>query len=105
MSTKTNEELVAEIQKGINTEENKVQLYRQNRKLIIMVAKKYLADEGELEDYISEGYFAVDKACVFYVPERGASFSTILYSCLQNCYRDYLHSGRLVRIPRYVRHL
>lgn len=104
MSTKkTNEELVAEIQKGINTEENKVQLYKQNRKLIIKVAKKYFADEGELEDYISEGYFAIDKACDFYDLGRGASFSTVLYSCLQNCYRDYLHSGCLVRIPRYVR--
>lgn len=42
MSTKkTNEELVAEIQKGINTEENKVQLYRQNKRLILKFAKKY----------------------------------------------------------------
>lgn len=43
MSTsRTNEELVAEIQKGINTEENKVQLYRQNKGLILKFARMYM---------------------------------------------------------------
>lgn len=65
MSTKkTNEELVAEIQKGINTEENKVQLYRQNKRLILKFAKKYMMNNDELEDFISEGYFAIVKSSI-----------------------------------------
>lgn len=104
MSTsRTNEELVEEIQKGINTEENKVQLYRQNKGLILLYAKKYMRNEDELEDYLSEGYFAVEKACHYYEPERGAVFSSILCYYLHDCFSKYTREGRLVGIPRKVR--
>lgn len=104
MSTnKTNEELVAEIQKGINTEENKVQLYRQNKGLILKFAKMYMMDDGELDDYLSEGYFAVEKACNYYEYGKGASFSTILGYYIRYCFSEYTRNGRLVGIPRGVR--
>lgn len=104
MSTlRTNEELVAEIQKENNTEENKVQLYRQNKGLILKFAKMYMRDEGELEDYLSEGYFAVEKACNYYDPEKGTSFSTILGYCIRYYFAEYTRKGQLVGIPREVR--
>ncbi len=107
MSTlKTNEELVAEIQSGINMEENKVQLFRQNKGLIVKYAQNYMndrTDEEELQDYVSEGYFAVEKACTYYEPKKGASFSTILGYCMQYYFAKYTRNGRLVGIPRGVR--
>lgn len=104
MSTnKTNEELVAEIQKGINTEENKVQLYRQNKRLILKFAKKYMMNNDELEDFISEGYFAIVKACDYYDPVKGLMFSTVLGYFLNTFFLNYTLRGRLVHIPRGVR--
>lgn len=107
MSTlRTNEELVAEIQKWNNTEENKVQLYRQNRGLIVKYAKNYMndrTDEDELQDYLSEGYFAVERACNYYDPEKGAPFATILGYYLQVCFSRYTRESLLVGIPANLR--
>lgn len=102
MSTsRTNEELVAEIQKGINTEENKVQLFTQNRGILVLFAKMYMqdtTDEDELQDYIYEGYFAIEKSCIQYDSAKG-SFMAVLRYNLHECFKNYNRYGRLIGIP------
>ncbi len=102
MSTlKTKEELVAEIQKGIDVEENKVQLFTQSRGILVFFAKMYMRDvmdEDELQDYIYEGYFAIEKSCMQYDPAKGSFMSFLRYN-LHECFKNYNRYGRLIGIP------
>jgi RNA polymerase sigma factor (sigma-70 family) len=74
---RSNEELVEEIRKGVNVDENKVQLYRQNSGLIHKYVLKFARYDENFDDWESEAYFAVEKAIAEYDPEKG-SFSTCL---------------------------
>lgn len=98
---KTNEELITEIREGINTDENLALLYRQNRGLIAMYAKKYVKAHEDIEDWLSEGYFAIDAAVKSYDPEKGLFTGHLGYQLLKTFTR-YWGSARTGRIPKYL---
>ena len=50
-----NEQLVARIQSGDNEAENMLQLWRQNKAFVAMIARRYSAG-AEMEDLEQEGY-------------------------------------------------
>lgn len=57
----TNEELVEQVQAGIDTAHNMEQLYLQNRNFIYQVAKKY-SSKAEMDDLLQEGYLGLYEA-------------------------------------------
>lgn len=68
-----NEQLVARIQGGDNGAENMLQLWKQNKGFIAMIARRYSAG-AEMEDLEQEGYIALCEAVRHYDPDRGMSF-------------------------------
>lgn len=68
-----NEQLVARIQAGDNEAENMLQLWKQNKGFIAMIARRYSAG-AEMEDLEQEGYIALCEAVRHYDPDRGMSF-------------------------------
>lgn len=99
---KSNEELVWEIRNGVNVDENKVQLYRQNMGIIHKYMKKFYNHEGypeDFKDWESEAYFAVEKAIEKYNEERG-SFTTCLGWQLMSTFCIY--KRRIIGVPENV---
>lgn len=73
----SNEQLVADIQSGINVEQNKVLLWEQNQGIIHKLAKKYSScSSAEYDDLVQESYFALDEAVKHYDPDSEALFFT-----------------------------
>lgn len=98
---KTNEEIAAEIQKGINVKENMECLYKQNTGLIFRYAKKYIKDNEDIEDWLSEGYFAVYMAAMNFDYEKG-SFNTCLGYYLLKAFTEYRQKTHPGAVPAYV---
>ena len=63
------EELVEQIQAGINPTENMEQLYLQNRSFIYQQAKKYAA-YADMDDLMQEAYFGLHEAVKHYKPDK-----------------------------------
>lgn len=94
-----NEELVQQIQAGINPTENMEQLYLQNRSFIYQQAKKYSA-YADMDDLMQEAYFGLDEAIKHYKPDKETKFITYLFFWLQRAFRRYIDSnGHIKRIP------
>lgn len=93
-----NEQLALRIQAGIDVAENMLKLWEQNQGLIHMLAKKYkyLADEEEL---CQEGYFGLCEAVEHWDPDRGGSFSTVLFQYVRLAMYRYYENNGTVRLP------
>lgn len=70
---RTNECIVAAVQDGDNEAENMLELWRQNKGFIAMMARRYSAG-AEIEDLEQEGYIALCEAVQHYDSARGMSF-------------------------------
>ena len=77
----SNEEIVQEIQNGINVTENMELLYRQNMPLIRRFIKPYSHYEN-MEDLEQESYFGLFEATKNYDPNKEAKFKPMLDSGL-----------------------
>jgi RNA polymerase sigma factor (sigma-70 family) len=73
----SNEELIEEIRNGHNVEQNKLQLYNQNRGFIYRVAIKYCDAGEDINDYLITGYCAIE-ACLKSYDSSKAKFTTLL---------------------------
>lgn len=94
-----NEELILQIQAGINTTENMEQLYLQNRSFIYQQAKKY-STYADMDDLMQEAYFGLDDAVKHYNPDKEVKFLTYLVFRLQSAFRRYIdNNGHIKRIP------
>ncbi|MCI8638684.1 MAG: sigma-70 family RNA polymerase sigma factor [Coprococcus sp.] len=94
----TNEQLTVWIQAGEDTAENMLQLWEQNRGLIVKVAMKYRGN-GEMDDLTQEGYLGLCEAVWHYDPERGAPFSSYAYFWIEHTIQRYIENCcRPVRI-------
>lgn len=97
-----NEELVQQIQAGINVASNLEQLYLQNRSFIFQIAKKYSA-AVDLDDLMQEGYLGLYEAVKHYQPDKGNLFLTYAGSCISRFIQRYCHNcGSTKRIPEYM---
>lgn len=97
-----NEELVEQIQAGINPTENMEQLYLQNRSFIYQQAKKYAA-YADMDDLMQEAYLGLHEAVKHYKPDKKAKFLTYLPFRLQSAFRRYIdNNGHTKRIPVHL---
>ena len=92
-----NEQLVARIQSGDNEAENMLQLWKQNKGFIAMIARRYSAG-AEMEDLEQEGYIALCEAVQHYDPGRGMSFISYAAFWIKRRMRICADNSRTVRL-------
>ena len=73
-----NEELVARIKAGIDTADNMLALWEQNRGMIGKLARRYSA-YADIEDLQQEGYLALYDAIDGFKPDKGVRFCPMLH--------------------------
>lgn len=95
----TNEELVEQIQSGVNITENMYQLYEQNKGMIYKTAKRFVWG-APLEDLTQEAYIALCKAVKNYSDKQEYKFITYYMMTLSRHFKRYIeNSGRVIRVP------
>ena len=108
-----NEELVQQIQAGVDVNSNLEQLYLQNRSFIFQLASKY-SGYVEIDDLMQEGYLGLYKAANEYITGKGAKFITYAGYWVEQYMRRYCenHSSSkrisaymLARISKYKQFL
>ena len=92
-----NEQLVLRIQGGDNEAENMLQLWKQNKGFIAMMARRYSAG-AETEDLEQEGYIALCEAVQHYNPARGMSFISYAAFWIKRRMRICADNSRTVRL-------
>lgn len=112
----TNEELVEQIQSGVNVQHNMGELYKQNERLIYSIISKYSKELGssmpknktktttviEKDDVMQECYFALQKAVDGFDVNRGYKFSSYLTWWMEAKAKRYVHeSSNTKRIPEH----
>ena len=94
---RTNECIVAAVQAGNNEAENMLQLWKQNKGFIAMIARRYSAG-AEMEDLEQEGYIALCEAVRHYDPDRGMSFISYAAFWIKRRMRICADNSRTVRL-------
>ena len=94
---RTNECIVAAVQAGDNEAENMLQLWKQNKGFIAMMARRYSAG-AEIEDLEQEGYIALCEAVQHYDPARGMSFISYAAFWIKRRMRICADNSRTVRL-------
>ena len=98
----TNEELVEQIQRGINQADNMEQLYQQNRGYIFKIAKRY-AHVCDTEDLMQEAYFGLYEAVQRYEDTAEVLFMSYAGYWIKRAIKRYLeNNGLTVRIPSHL---
>ena len=92
-----NEQLVVRIMAGDNEAENMLQLWKQNKGFIAMMARRYSAG-AEIEDLEQEGYIALCEAVRHYDPDRGMSFISYAAFWIKRRMRICADNSRTVRL-------
>lgn len=99
----SNEELVALIKAGIDTADNMLALWEQNKGMICKIARKYSA-YADIEDLQQEGYLALYPAIDGFNPDNGNKFLSYATPVIDQRLRRYIsYSGSPVRIPEHER--
>jgi len=94
----SNEELVKQIQQGINQADNLEQLYKQNKNYIYKIASRY-AHADEIEDLMQEAYFGLYEAVQRYEDTAGILFMTYASYWIRQAIKRYLeNNGRAIRL-------
>lgn len=95
----SNEELVKEIQQGINSTDNLRQLYQRNYGYILKIARRY-AFFDDMDDLLQEAYFGLYEAVKRYEDTAGVLFMTYAAFWIRQSIKRYLeNNGRSIRIP------
>ena len=98
-----NEELVVRIKAGIDTADNMLALWQQNKAMICKIARKYSA-YADIEDLQQEGYLALYPAIDGFNPVNGNKFLSYATTVIDQRLRRYISdSGSPVRIPEHER--
>ncbi|SEV81722.1 sigma-70 family RNA polymerase sigma factor [[Clostridium] fimetarium] len=95
----SNEELVKEIQQGINSRDNLEKLYDQNSGVIHKMAVRY-SKFAEIEDLMQEAYFGIYEAAQKYRSDHEVLFITYATFWIQSAMKRYIeNNGKNIRIP------
>lgn len=112
----TNEELVEQIQSGVNITENMYQLYEHNRGIIYKMANRY-SWGAPLEDLTQEAYISLCKAVKKYDKQQDIKFISFFQSALPIILKDiyrivgvlfgspYINKSRSGNIIRSATHI
>ena len=99
----SNEELVARIKAGIDTADNMLLLWKQNKGMICKIARKYSA-YADIEDLQQEGYLALYPAIDGFNQDNGNKFLSYATAVIEQRIRRYIYSNSsTVRIPEQER--
>lgn len=95
----SNEEIVKQIQQGINPGDNMEQLYQQNHGYIYNIARRY-AYKDDIEDLLQEAYFGLYEAVQRYEDTAGVLFMSYAgFWIKQSIVRYIENNGRTIRLP------
>lgn len=98
----SNEELVKQIQQGINQTDNMEKLYHQNRGYIFKIANRY-AHVCDIEDLMQEAYFGLYEAVQRYEDTAGVLFMSYASYWIRQSITRYLEdNGLTVRMPSHI---
>lgn len=100
--TMTNEDLVARIRAGMDTADNMLALYLQNKGMIWQIAKKY-SGLTELEDLAQEGYIGLCQAVEGYDLDKGVPFASYAWVVIQKHLLRYARGEK--NLPEYLQNL
>jgi len=95
----TNEELVAEIQKGNNVNDNLKQLFNQCERLIIKTINHYF-ENGSRDDMLQESLIALWKAALNFDSSGSVKFTTFFYTYVNHACRAEMYRSRtMIHVP------
>jgi RNA polymerase primary sigma factor len=86
----TNEELVIRIKTGIDPEENMLILYNQVKGFIYKIALRYRG-QGEIDDFMQEGFLSLYDAIDGYNPDTGNKFLTYAQYWIMQGIKRYIN--------------
>lgn len=102
----SNEEIVEQIQKGIEVTANQERLWKNNRSYVIKCIRKYIGecDPQDFEDFINEGFIGLVTATRKYRAGQGTNFLTYATFYIRAAlYRYNELNTYTVRIPEYLK--
>lgn len=99
-----NEQIVIQINAGIDTAENMLLLYNRMKGLIYAMAKHY-SGLAELEDLFQEGCLALYEAVGHYDPAAKVKFSGYAGTAIKRRMLRYIRGNHDVGIPEYMQAL
>ncbi|MCM1194100.1 MAG: sigma-70 family RNA polymerase sigma factor [Acetatifactor muris] len=102
----SNEEIVEQIQKGIDVAGNQERLWKNNERFVRWVIRKYVGNccKEDLEDFMQQGFIGIVSAAGRYRPEGGAKFLTYAESHIKTAIFRYNGCNTSsVHIPEYLK--
>jgi RNA polymerase sigma-B factor len=102
----SNEEIVEQIQQGVEVSANQERLWNKNRSYVIWCIRKYIGDcpKQDLEDYVNEGFIGLMTAAGKYKAGQGANFITYAtYHIRAALYRYTGMNTYAVKVPEYLK--
>lgn len=82
------------------------QLITSHLNLVSRLARRVVANDGQLDDLIQVGYIGLIKAIDRFDPSKGNKFSTYAIPTITGEIRNYLRDkGSMIRIPRHLHEL
>lgn len=102
----SNEEIVEQIQKGIEITANQERLWKNNERFVRWVIRKYIGDccKEDMEDFIQQGFIGLIAAAGKYRPDGGANFLTYAENHIKaSIFRYNGCNTSSVHIPEYLK--
>lgn len=100
----SNEQIVEQIQNGINVTENQERLWLKNRKFVLMIIKQYCGFTEDLDDLEQQGFLGLITAAMKFRPDKGTKFITYsAYWIKQSIFRYNEACCGSIRVPAYMK--
>lgn len=102
----SNEEIVEQIQKGIEVTANQERLWQRNRGFVIRCIRKYVGgcDEQDFNDFLQEAFIGlIEAACSFDIGQGVKFLSYAEYGIRRSVYRYNGLNTYMVRVPEYLK--
>lgn len=100
----SNEQIVKQIQAGIDVKENQERLWKNNRKFVLSIIMRYCGFTEELDDLEQQGFLGLLTASAKYRPEQGTKFITYsAYWIKQSIFRYNENCAGSIRVPAYMK--
>lgn len=102
----SNEEIVEQIQKGVEVTANQERLWHNNKGFVVHCIKKYVGscDGQDFNDFMQEGFIGLVEAVYSFDAGRGVKFLTHAeYGIRRAVYRYNGLNTYMVRVPEYLK--
>lgn len=102
----SNEEIVEQIQKGIDVTANQERLWQKNKGFVVRCIKKHVGncDEQDFNDFLQEGFIGLVEAVHSFDNGHGTKFLTYAeYGIRKSVYRYNGLNTYMVRVPEYLK--